>query len=355
METVGSNATTDCPVRIVPPTRYQGSKRRICGWLWSQLAKLDFESVLDAFGGTGCMAYAFKSAGKRVTYNDILRSNEQIAIALVENDRTRLSQSSLRRILAAAEEDLRQTFIADTFRGVYFTDDENRWLDRAQARISLVPDRYERAIAWYALFQSALAKRPYNLFHRRNLYMRTARVKRTFGNKRTWDRPFDEHFARFVRSANDAVIDGPGTCRVTCGDALAAPGDFDLVYIDPPYVTSRGVGVDYAHFYHFLEGILDYDNWASRIDWTSPHRRLLPTPSPWIDARRIAEAFEALVDRCKRSMLAISYRSDGVPAIDELERMLRRAGRKPRVRRHEPRPYALSTNRSSTEVLILAT
>lgn len=343
---------------MIPPTRYQGSKRRFGGWLWSKMAPLDFETVLDAFGGTGSMAYTFKSAGKRVTYNDILRSNEQIAIALIENDRTRMSETRVKQIVGAegdgAARRSKSTFIADTFRGIYFTDDENHWLDRVQGRIRGLPDRHERAIGWYALFQSALAKRPYNLFHRRNLYMRTASVKRSFGNKRTWDRPFEEHFVRFIRGANDAVIDGPGSCTVIRGDALAVPGEFDLVYIDPPYVSGRGVGVDYAHFYHFLEGILDYDNWAARIDWSSPHRRLLPAASPWIDARKIASAFEALFDRYKRSTLAISYRSDGIPSIAEMVHTLRRAGRKPEVLRHAPRPYALSTNRSSKEVLIRA-
>lgn len=57
---------------------------------------------------------------------------------------------------------------------------------------------YKKAIAYNALFQSCLAKRPYNLFHRKNLEMRTRDVVRGFGNKATWDRPFSEHFRTFV-------------------------------------------------------------------------------------------------------------------------------------------------------------
>ena len=45
------------------------------------------------------------------------------------------------------------------------------------------------------------------------------------------------------------------------------PGSYDLVYVDTPYISSKGVGVDYLHFYHFLEGLTDYDNWKSRIDY----------------------------------------------------------------------------------------
>jgi hypothetical protein len=46
-------------------------------------------------------------------------------------------------------------------------------------------NEYKRAIAYSALCQACLAKRPYNLFHRANLYMRTQDVERSFGNKTT--------------------------------------------------------------------------------------------------------------------------------------------------------------------------
>ena len=35
-------------------------------------------------------------------------------------------------------------------------------------------------------------------------------------------------------------------------DALDVPGDYDLVYVDTPYIPKSGVGVDYQDFYHFL-------------------------------------------------------------------------------------------------------
>lgn len=34
-------------------------------------------------------------------------------------------------------------------------------------------------------------------------------------------------------------------------DALDVPGDYDLVYVDTPYIPKSGVGVDYLDFYHF--------------------------------------------------------------------------------------------------------
>jgi len=340
---------------LIPPTRYQGSKRKLTAWLHDHLGVLAFETVLDAFGGSGAVSYLLKAMGKRVVYNDILAANEQIGIALIANDTVTLSRTQLHRILDPVPDrsSQRHTFIRDTFKGIYFTDRENVWLDQTRARIARIRDPFARAIAWYALFQSAIAKRPYNLFHRCNLYMRTADVPRRFGNKRSWDRPFDEHFRVFVDRANAALIDARGACRVTRCDATDVSGRFDLVYADPPYVNRRGVGVDYHHFYHFFEGMLDYSSWCGRIDRTSKHRRLRARPSAWTSARTVTAAFERFFTRFERSIIVVSYRSDGIPSIDALVRLLRRFKPQVTAYTHPRYQYALSTNRSSREVLLV--
>ncbi|HLB45545.1 MAG TPA: DNA adenine methylase [Anaerolineales bacterium] len=58
-----------------PSTRYQGSKAKLTDWIWENLAGIDFASCIDAFGGTGAVAYRLKQTGKAVTYNDVLRLN----------------------------------------------------------------------------------------------------------------------------------------------------------------------------------------------------------------------------------------------------------------------------------------
>jgi len=294
-----------------------------------------------------------KHLGKRVVYCDNLVANHQMALGLIENDSTQLSPSTVESVLQAASRNAAPGFISETFEDIYFTADENLWLDGACPTIHAIADPYARAIAWYALFQSAISKRPYNLFHRANLNIRTADVKRSFGNKATWDRSFEAHFVEFARQANAAIAAGPGSCKAVCLDALAITGDFDLVYIDPPYLNARGTGVDYFGFYHFLEGMLDYDGWRERIDWSSKHRRLVGERSPWNDKKRIHGAFEALFDRFRTSQLAISYRSDGIPSIEELEAMLRRQNRRVQIHTHDRYRYALSTNKKSAEVLLI--
>lgn len=252
-------------VRGIPPTtRYQGSKLKLLPWIWHSLQELQFESVLEAFGGTGCVSFMLKEKGKRVTFNDYLRSNYLSAVALVQNSTVRVEEVEVDSIVYPCAGEVYDDVVQRNFKDIYFTDEENHWLDIVAQNISRIQDQYRQALAYHALFQSCIIKRPYNLFHRKNLYMRTADVERNFGNKATWDTPFLVHFRNFLQEANDAVFDSAQHCEARCGDVMDVAGEFDLVYIDPPYLNSSGIGIDYFDFYHFLEGLASYESWESR-------------------------------------------------------------------------------------------
>ena len=341
--------------RRLPSTRYQGSKHRLLDWIGQNLQEISYESALDAFGGTGAIAYWMKGQRKQVVYNDVLRFNHEIGLALIENSAVRLTDEEVDFILAEHADVEYDTVIADNFPDIYFTDDENRWLDRVCANILALQGVYQRALAYFALFQSCLIKRPYNLFHRKNLYMRLAEVARSFGNKAAWDRPFETHFRSFVAAANEAVFDSGVPARATCCDAREVPGQFDLVYIDTPYVSQSGRGVDYLDFYHFLEGMIEYPVWPSRIDRTKKHHPLIGERSPWSRKDQCKEAFAGLFRRFADSILVVSYRDDGIPSIDELAQMLGAVKSHVRIERFGSYQYALSKNRHSREVLLIGT
>lgn len=340
---------------VMPRTRYQGSKRKLAGWIGERLGRLDYDSVLDAFGGTGSVAYELKRLGKTVTYNDVLRFNHYVGLALIENRSRRLDDAEVDAVVTRHADRSYDDVVERTFADIYFTNDENRWIDTAVANIERLPDRTARAMAYFALFQAALAKRPYNLFHRRNLYMRHADVTRSFGNKVTWDTPFETHFRRFAAEAHRAVFDNGRPCRALNHDVRDLTGSYDLVYIDPPYINGRGGGVNYRDFYHFLEGLTDYERWTERIDWKSKHRRMTPRPDPWTSPATVFDAFDALFEQFADSILVVSYRSDGIPAIDDLERLLKRYKTRVHTERLDRYQYALSTNKRSREVLLIAT
>jgi adenine-specific DNA methylase len=347
------DALPDRPPRRPPSTRYQGSKLKLLPWIWENIRYLDFDTALDAFGGTGCVSYLLKAHGKAVTYNDYLRFNHLVGTALIANSGARLSESNIESILRPDPHWEYGDFIARTFSGIYFTDDENAWLDLACKNIARLQGEYERALAYYALFQSCIIKRPYNLFHRKNLYMRTAEVQRSFGNKAAWDKSFEEHFRNFAWEASDAVFDSGVNCKAVSHDALEVPGDYDLVYIDTPYISGAGVGVDYFDFYHFLEGLTDYDHWHEKINHKKQHRPLKGERSPWSDPKRSRNAFKKLFERYAESILVVSYRNDGIPSISELHGLLREIKDSVEVAHYGQYRYALSSNGDSREILLI--
>ena len=336
-----------------PSTRYQGSKQKFVDWIWQCIKDIPFYTVLDAFGGTSCVSYKMKEEGKMVTYNDILSFNHIIGKSLIENRNVQLQNDDVNDILKQHQTINYPNFIEKTFKDIYYTDEENRWLDIVSTNIRLMKDEYKQAIAYFALFQSCIIKRPYNLFHRKNLYVRLQDVKRSFGNKKTWDTSFEVHFRKFVQEANNAVFDGGNKCISINKDVFDIDSKYDLVYIDTPYINENGVGVDYADFYHFLNGLVDYDNWNEYIDYKSKHLRLMRTPNIWNDKDRIYDAFEKLFHKFSDSIMVISYRSNGIPTIEELVNILIGLGKEVKIYQSNEMKYVLSS-KVSNEILIVA-
>lgn len=326
----------------LPATRYQGSKARLAPLLRDVFGALSFESALDAFSGTASVSWLLKTMKKKVHANDVLRANATIARALVANEGERLGPSEARALFERRPGVAYDDFIARTFQGVFFVDEENAWLDVVARNVADLPEGRKRDLAYYALFQACLKKRPFNLFHRKNLELRLRDVPRSFGNKRTWETSFERHFEDALTEANEAVFATGLDHRVTNGDALELDASADLVYIDPPYMNARGQSADYLDHYHFLEGLTELDAWPSRIDRQRPHLPYASAPSPWRKPKEIAGAFLSLFEKHRGSILVVSYRADGLPSPTELGAMLERVGKKVRVHRADQR-YALST------------
>ncbi|MEW6619274.1 MAG: DNA adenine methylase [bacterium] len=339
-------------IPVFPSTRYQGSKLKIVDWIWENIKDLKFHTALDAFGGTGCVAYLFKQKGKQVTYNDILKFNWFIALALIENDSVTLTSNDITFLVTNHKEIKYPSFVYDTFKDIYFTDEENQWIDVVITNIDQLDNLYKRALAYYALFQSCIIKRPFNLFHRKNLYLRFSDVERNFGNKTTWDTPFSTHFRKFIGEVNQAVFSNGLQNKAVNLDVFDVEGNFDLVYIDTPYISKKGVGVDYFSFYHFLEGLVRYSEWEKMINYRTKHKKLRSDKNPWIDKNQICSAFERLIKKFADSILVISYRSDGIPTISELVNLLKKYKSDVEELTRKNYKYVLSNN-DSEEVLLI--
>ncbi len=337
---------------VFPSTRFQGSKLKIVDWIWEAIKDLNFNSALDAFGGTGSVGYMLKGKGKKVTYNDILKFNWYIGLALIENDKVKLTDNDIDFLFTMHDEIKYPTFVFDTFKDIYFTDDENRWIDMVVTNINLFDDIYKKALAFFALCQACIIKRPFNLFHRKNLYLRFSDVERNFGNKTTWDTPFEVHFRKFVDEANQAVFSNGRQNRALNLNVFDIEGEFNLVYIDTPYISRNGVGVNYFSFYHFLEGLINYSKWAEIIDYRTKHKKLKGNGSVWINKNKIHSAFDQLFKKFQNSILVVSYRADGIPSIEELLSLLKKYKQNVNELKRKNYKYVLSTNHSEEVLLI---
>jgi len=339
-----------------PTTRYSGSKRHFLKWIWDYIKDLQFHSVLDVFGGTGSVSLLFKRYGKQVLYNDLLNFNQIIATAIIENDIVKVTPDDVSAVLQAPVNGY-SDFIQREFKGIFFLDEENAWLDKIIAGVSRVENKYKQAILMASLFQACLTKRPFNLFHRANLNIRTASVRRTFGNKTTWEHPFPELFSRYVIEYNKAIFSNGQENRVVGGhDALSSPNGVDLVYIDPPYFSaSASQGTNYLAFYHFLEGLADYEHWPARIDSSHGKTKRIPDSTEidhFIKKNEVLNSFHKLLEHFQYSIIVLSYRSDGIPSQDEIVSLLRNYKKKVEVF-SKPHRYVLSSQ-PKQELLFIA-
>ncbi|HDY88523.1 MAG TPA: DNA methyltransferase [bacterium] len=346
-------------IKKVPTTRYQGSKRSILPWLYENFKTLNFKSVLDGFGGTGSVSYLLKLMGKKVTFNDALLSNYMTGVALVENQSVQLDRDDINFIFHTNGDNY-PTFIEDSFRGIYYTSEENRWLDKISFNIRMLGQKYKgevlkrkKALAYHILFQACLCKRPFNLFHRKNLYMRTARVDRSFGNKKTWNTSFRKLFLKFNNEISQKVFLTRFSHTTLCQDIMKIRRKkFDLVYLDPPYAKKKGGHPkDYYSLYHFFEGLIDYNNWATKINWNTKNRCLVRHKTGW-DVGTIEDNFDSLFNKFRESIIVVSYGDPGYPSINRIKEILKRY--KPRVQiKRKPYNYKLNhRNGGLYEVLI---
>ena len=336
-----------------PTTRYQGSKAKLINWIWDHLKSHEFVTCLDAFGGTGVVSHRLKKEGKAITYNDILTFNSTIATGLIENNRHKISALELNLLTEKDSSRIYPTFIADTFKDIYFTQEENELLDIAAINAKDINNKYIRSLAYFCIYQACIVKRPYNLFHRKNLYVRLADVKRSFGNKTSWDRSFQSWMNSIATEANNAVFRGKEICKVLNKDVVEIETEYDLVYIDPPYTSGKGIGIDYRDFYHFLEGLTNYSNWKNFIDYNSKHRRLEQIKNPWSSKNDVTNTFANIFEQFKDSILVVSYRSDGIPSVNELKTLLKKFKKNVEVHIYVNYKYVLSKNNKSSEILLI--
>jgi len=294
-----------------PTTRYYGSKRKLLPWVFDSLKLLEFETVLDAFGGTGSVSQLFRAMRKRVFYHDAFQFNAHVATTLLTEDAT-LTADRLGSILDAVQP-LEGT-VAKNFQNIFFLPSEDRWIDGFATLLDgLEASDADRSLLSYLLYQACLKKRPFNLFHRPNLAIRTkSDVDRSFGNATTWEKSFREHilqgFGELQAYRRERL---PAATILPPGDVSSLKSGYDLVYLDPPYVAAdeKRNRDNYWRRYHFLEGLSRYSEWADLIEPKSTIG-IMREPAHFTDWSRkkfFKEKLFDLIDKHKASTVVLSY------------------------------------------------
>lgn len=304
----------------IPTTRYYGSKRRVLPWLYENFKDLDFNTSLDAFGGTATVSLLLKRMGKHVTFNDGLTFNSLTARALLSSELP-FTTEYFGEIINSIEP--HAGVIARNFEDKFYTQAENKWLDGSVRVIEKLPEDF-KAFFYYCVFQACLQKRPYNLFHRANLNLRQKEVKRSFGNLSTWNTPFEKLIFQSHEELTRCIWDSGVTPKVLKpSDALNIKPDYDFVYIDPPYIGSKTRNENYLKRYHFLEGICRYNEWESIVNKKNKTYDILEKEGyehiqKWNTKSYFKDYLFQLIDTHKNSIVALSYVDNAFPVAGEI-------------------------------------
>ncbi|MCH8041209.1 MAG: DNA adenine methylase [Nitrospinae bacterium] len=304
-------------IKNFPTTRYYGSKRKLLPWIFENIKMLNFNTVLDGFGGTGSVSLLFKAMNKDVTYHDAFSFSNHVGQTVL-SDSLCISNETFAEFVN--ETIPRNGLIYKTFKGLYYKDEENRWLDGFATKVfsSRLTDQ-EISLYMYTLYQACLKKRPFNIFHRTNLNLRLNKnVKRKFGNLTTWEHPFTKLMIKSYEEISPSLWRSRGIIKILKPSSITSVRKgYDLVYLDPPYISLvvKNNRDGYWKRYHFLEGLSQYQEWHRLIDKKS-YLKSMPTPKrflDWSQKKTFRDRLYALIKKHRQSIVVLSYVSNSYP------------------------------------------
>lgn len=293
-----------------PGTRYMGSKYKILSFLWENVKGLEFKSVLDAFSGSACVSYMFKQKGFEVYSNDFMAFSANFTKALIENSDTKLDDIDIKILLN--DKTKIKSFVRDTFKDLYFDDEDNYLIDKIIANTQKLSNDYKKSLALAAITRACLKKRPRGIF--------TYTGARYDDGRRDLQLSLEEHFLENVESFNNAVFNNGLENKSFNCDIFAVDVNVDLVYFNPPYLTSKSDN-DYTRRYHFVEGLVK--NWKGlKIDEFTKTKKFKKYESPFDSKVTMNDALDRLFYKFKDSILVVSYSSNSIPSKEDMIKLL---------------------------------
>jgi len=300
------------PAPEFPETKFMGSKQRLLPFILRTIKSLNFTSILDAFSGSGCVAYAMKQTGARVYANDFLHFCYHTAHATIENNTTLLSEDDINRLIRPAS--TAPTFIRDTYKELFFNEIDSEFLDHLWTNIQTLESPLKVSIALAAASRACMKKRPRGIF--------------TTTGQKGWDDRLDlklslrDQFLLAVAAFNNAVFSNGKENKAFNLDVFSLPPDIaDVVYIDPPYISPYS-DCDYTRRYHFVEGFCRY--WQGcEIMYRTKTKKIQSYETAFASKAGAFDAFQRLFHHFHNSKLVVSYSSNCIPSKSEMVDLLK--------------------------------
>lgn len=300
--------------------KYLGSKATLASWICDHMVAVAGipATFLDGFAGTGAVAAEMARRGARaVTCVDNLRSNTVI-LSSYFTPLTPAQHATVTAHLAhLGTVPGRCGYVTDTYGGRYFTRANAMAIDAVREEVAALAAAGEAPQVVQALLASLLlgADRAANTLGQYDAYLKhlgqpVMRSGRHLVDARVYEP---------LRLAPVAAADRGAA--VLTADLLRMVGDVaaEVAYFDPPYNCRQ-----YCDNYHVLENLARWQRPP-----VSGKTRKFPREhlkSPFSRRREAAGAFAELLAKCRAGTLFLSYSSEGLLAVDELQRLLESRG-----------------------------
>ena len=317
-------------------TNYIGSKQKLIDWIWKHTPE-GVDSVIDAFTGSGVVAYMYKTKGLNVTANDRLRYSYHAARAIVENSSVRLSEDELAALLANNPK--AGTFVQDNFKGLFFASGVHSVIDNIRANADKL-EGFKKDIAFFALGKTCMSgKGGFGHFSSSTDY----------GKRQDTPDEFTQRFSDNIARINALIFDNGKECKASNKDIneVLPEAKVDLAYFDPPYATEFST-TNYEKSYHFVEGLMTYwDGLAINTESKTHHYATDHKTVTKVNANEFFGTFLASAKHIPNWL--ISYRDHAYPNEGEMKDIISANGKESRMQSKQHK-YHISAKHSENSI-----
>lgn len=297
-------------LKFFPSTRYMGSKTKIVPQLWEILKEFEFNSFLDGFAGSNVVSYYMKAKGKKVISNDFMKFSYHYSNSLISNSKKKLNPNEIEFLLTKNPHN--KKFIQKTFADLYFTEDDNVFLDNLILNIDELENVHKKSLALASISRACIKRRPRGIF--------TYVGNRYDDGRKDLQYSLKEHFINNVQIFNNAVFDNGQKNLAFNRNIYDLKAHADVVYLDPPYLSTKSDN-DYIRRYHFVEGLVQ--NWDGlEIQEHTKTKKFKRYKSMFDSKATIVQAFDSLFNKFADSIIVVSYSSNCIPERDTMIKMI---------------------------------